>query len=85
MAQDYASFDVMVTLYPRDVPALPASVVHNFTHLHDELSQNNGRISVDSFDVLVGGMITKSMNRDTLCSSSRAVYGSRTFASRSSI
>ncbi len=56
MAQDYASFDVMVTLYPRDVPALPASVVHNFTHLHDELSQNNGRISVVTrYGQVIGG------------------------------
>jgi hypothetical protein len=53
---DYGSFNTMVILYPRDVPPLPAPVAHNVTHLHDELSQNNDRISVVThYGSVIGG------------------------------
>ncbi len=92
------SFVNMVAKYPRGIPALPVPVVYDITHLQDQLTQNNDRISVaarygpitggrtsngvavflgmNPFIYLLDEIITRSMNRDPLCPSSQAVYGS---------
>ena len=53
---DYGTYNTMVSLYIRDIPALPAFVTHNVTHLQDELSSNNDRISVVThYGPVIGG------------------------------
>ncbi len=47
---------VLVAKYPRGIPAIPASIARNVTHLQDELCQNNDRISVVTrYGPVIGG------------------------------
>ena len=55
-SKDTGSSNVLVSKYPRGIPAIPASVARDVTHLQDELSRNDDRISVVTrYGLVIGG------------------------------
>ena len=46
----------LLAKYPRGIPAFPVPVVYDITHLQDELTQNNDRVSVATrYGPIIGG------------------------------